>query len=337
MTTPKEKDYLKYGWKCNENNLKTLPPEAPEAAKNLTKWLTLEGRKRSLEEWLGFVGEDDRIHGKFWHIGAWTHRMSHSSPNQGNIYAPFHGVPKDPIEEIKERYDGTLRSLWDTSEGVLVGTDMDGAQLRILTTITKSEAWKQAITSGDKSLGTDVHSMNMKNIGPVCRNRDVSKTFCYAVLLGASIPKVADIFSCNIPQAKKAYENFLEGFPELKKLKKFKIPFDASRGYFVGIDGRKVQCNSEHLMLAGYLQNGEAVIMKHWTVEWRTLAKSAGLWFRHVDMVHDEVQVEVKTMEDAALLVKIQEQAMENINKKFNLFCPMAIEAKTGTNWLESH
>jgi DNA polymerase I len=330
--------YERYGWTVDEENLSTLPASAPKAAKDLAKWLAMEGRRRNLTEWIGYVQDDSRIHGKFWGIGAWTHRMAHSAPNQGNIASPFHGDPKTPVEEVKAKYDHQLRSMWQSTPGhLLVGTDLDAAQLRVLSCVMKSETWRDAIMKGDKKLGTDIHSVNMGALGSVCRDRDTSKTFIYAWLLGASIHKVVEIFSCSIKQASEANEKFLAAFPELKKLKELKIPADASRGYFIGLDGRKVMCDSKHLMLAGYLQNGEAVIAKHWTVKWRRKAKADGLWFKHVDFVHDEVQVEVQTEEDALHLVKIQKEAMEEVNKDLELFCPMDIEYKIGKNWLESH
>jgi DNA polymerase-1 len=332
----KAEHYKRYGWTTDEENLATLPPSAPQAVRDMTKWLTLEGRRSSLEEWLGCVSEDSRIHGKFWGIGAWTHRMAHTNPNQANIFSPFHGEPKNSVEEVKAKYDLKLRSLWHTDK-VLVGTDLDAAQLRVLACIMKSSTWREAIMKGDKKAGTDIHTMNMKALGSVCKDRDTSKTFIYAWLLGASIPKLAEIFGCSVKQASEANVKFLSAFPELKKLKDFKIPTDASRGYFVGLDGRKVACNSEHLMLAGYLQNGEAVIAKHWTVQWRRMAKASGLWFRQVDLVHDETQVEVENEEDAKKLVAIQKEAMDIVNKKLNLFCPMDIDARWGKSWAESH
>lgn len=338
MVDEKLENYKRYGWKTSEKNLETLPPTAPKAAKDLAKWLTLDGRKKSLVEWLGCVKDDGRIHGKFWPIGAWSGRMSHTNPNQANIFAPFHGDPRSAVEEVKAKYDYTLRDLWTVEEGnLLVGTDLDAAQLRVLASIMKSKVWKDAILSGDKKLGTDIHSINMKALGSVCKDRDTSKTFCYAWLLGASIPKQAEILKCSIPQAKKANDSFLDAFPELKNLKTSKIPFDASRGYFLGLDGRKVACDSEHLMLAGYLQNGESVIAKHWVVKWRKMARQEGLWFRHVDFVHDEVQVEVRTEEDGDRLIQIQKAAMDEVNKELNMFCPMDIEGKLGKTWAESH
>lgn len=339
MSSKKDLDhYKKYGWMVNEENLSTLPKSAPQAAKDLVKWLTLEGRRKSLTEWLGCVADDGKIHGKYWPIGAWTHRMAHSAPNSANIAAPFAGTPSTPVEEIKERYDGPMRDLWEASEGAwLVGTDAEGIQLRLLAHYMKSKEYVEAICKGDKKLGTDIHNMNKKALGPICRTRDDAKTFIYAFLLGAAIPKVAEILGCSNKEASQAINNFLAALPGLKKLKDWTIPNDARRGYFIGLDGRKVKCDSEHHMLAGYLQNGEAVIMKHWTIEWRTRAKEAGIKFRQVNFVHDEVQVEVFSIEDGEKLLDIQKQSMIKISNDLELFCPMAVEGRIGKTWLESH
>lgn len=339
MVEDKREHYERYGWTVDEENLKTLPEKAPEGAKNLAKWLTLEGRRKSLTEWLEACREEDsRIHGKFWGIGAWTGRMAHTNPNQANIASPFHGEPKSAVEEVKQKYDNILRGLWQATPGhTLVGTDADAAQLRVLTHYMKSNTWLEAIEKGDKKVGTDVHSMNMKALGSVCRDRDTAKTFIYAWLLGAAIPKLASILSCSVAEAKEANENFLDSFPELKRLKQFKIPNDATKGFFIGLDGRKVPCNSEHKMLAGYLQNGEAVVMKYWTREWRRMAKAEGLWFKQVNFVHDEVQVEVKSEEDADFLVELQTKAIDLVSKDLNLFCPFRIESKRGITWSQTH
>ena len=42
MIEDKEEHYKRYGWEVNEENLSTLPATAPQAARDLTKWLTLE-------------------------------------------------------------------------------------------------------------------------------------------------------------------------------------------------------------------------------------------------------------------------------------------------------
>lgn len=328
--------YDRYGWTTSDTNLQTLPGTAPTEASLLTQWMTLEARRSSLVEWLGCLSVDGRIHGDFKHIGAWTGRMAHSNPNQANIFASFHGEVTNPVEESKAKYDTELRGLWSTDK-ILIGTDLDGAQLRILTHYMKDDDWLRAILTGDKKLKTDVHSLNQSSLGSVCKDRDTAKTFIYAWLLGAGTAKVAQILQCTNKQASTAVKQFVSSFPGLKKLKDFVIPMDAKRGYFTGLDGRKVLCDSEHLMLAGYLQNGESVIVKHWVERWKTEARAAGVWFNLVDIVHDETQTEVKTEEDAQELIRIQKEAIDWVSKDLELWCPMDIESKLGKNWAETH
>lgn len=332
----KKEHFAFYGWTVGETNLQTLPKDAPEGANRLAEWLTLEGRRSSLEEWLGCVSEDSRIHGKFWNIGAWTHRMSHSNPNQANIFSPFHGEVRNAVDQVKADYDKQLRALWCTDK-VLVGTDASGIQLRVLCHYMESEDYREAILKGSKEDGTDIHNLNRRALGLDHITRDDAKTFIYAFLLGAGIGKIASILRTDTGQARQAMENFYESLPELKKLKSGKVPEDAARGYFTGLDGRKVICDSEHLMLAGYLQNAEAVVMKKWIIEWKKKADEAGLWYRLVDFVHDETQTEVETEEDANKLIQIQKEAMKTVSKDLNLFCPMDTESDVGYDWSQTH
>ncbi len=334
----KKEHFNYYGWTVGEVNLQTLPDDAPEGASRLAEWLTLEGRRSSLEEWLGCVSEDSRIHGKFWFIGAWTHRMSHSSPNQANIFSPFRTdrEPRNAVEKVKADYDYDLRDLWHTDK-VLVGTDADGIQLRILAHYMQSEAYTRAILEGIKEDETDIHNLNRRALGLSHLTRDDAKTFIYAWLLGAGTAKVASILRCSASAARGAMANFLESIPELGDLKRRKIPSDAKRGYFEGLDGRKVLCDSEHLMLAGYLQNGEAVAMKRWIREWRSMAHKESLWFRMVDFVHDEVQVEVNTEEDGKRLILIQQEAMKKVSDELKLFCPLTVSGDIGYSWATTH
>lgn len=328
--------FERYGWTCSEENLATLPEDAPDVARKLTQWLTLDGRRSSLEEWLGCVGEDSRIHGTFWGIGAWTQRMSHSNPNSANIFSPFHSKPKNAVEEIKAKYDGELRGLWITDKW-LVGTDADGIQLRILAHYLENPQYVEAILKGNKADGTDIHNVNRRALGDACRSREDAKTFIYAWLLGAGVPKVARILGCTIPMAQTAVQTFIDSTDGLGRLKTEIIPRDAARGYFVGIDGRKVVNDSEYLMLAGYLQNGESCVMKHACKLWHDRARAEGIRFNQVNYVHDEWQTEVETKDEAVRLGEIQREAITEVGERLKLFCPLSGETKIGKSWLETH
>lgn len=338
----KKAHYARYGWTCNEDNLNTLPYTADPAAKKLAQWLTLQGRRTSVVEWLGVQQPDGKIHGNFWPTGAWTQRMSHSSPNSANIFAVFPDdqTPRTPIEHIKSRYDSRLRACWEVPpDDWLVGTDADGIQLRILAHYMESEVYMKAILEGDKALGTDIHNVNKDALGPICKSRDDAKTFIYAWLLGASIPKVSSILGCNTTDASKAVSNFLSSLPELKRLKEVQIPRDAKRGFFVGLDGRRVKCTSEHLMLAGYLQAGEAVVMKHANVLWRKVLDTEGrVQYKQVNFVHDEWQTQVLgSRTDAEYVGKTQAQAITDVGKDLGILCPLSGSYNLGKNWKETH
>jgi DNA polymerase-1 len=355
----KLQDYKTWGWTTSEANLDTLPPSAPEGARKLVQWLVLDRRRSTLEEWISACTaisshsrahpNEERIHGRFNGIGAWTQRMSHNSPNQANI-PTFHGLPRDreatPVEVLKSEIDPLLRSYWRSGKGrLLVGVDAESIQLRVLAHYMEDSRFTSAVCTGNKKDGSDPHSMNRKALGEsICQSRDDAKTFIYAWLLGASIPKVAAILHCSLEEARIASENFLDFYPGLKQLKQEGIPEDAARGYFQGFDGRYVLCDSEHLMLAGYLQCGEAVIMKKACVEWNKRLTSEGVDYKFVNFVHDEWQTEAPDMDTAIYIAQVQAEAIKNAGEFFQLKCPMAGSFKDdnggytiGNNWKETH
>jgi DNA polymerase-1 len=333
------KKFAKYGWMCNELNLSSLPEDAPEGARNLAEWLTLEGRRSSLVEWLGHVKDDGRIHGRFTHIGAWTGRMAHSAPNQANIPAAFHGKVKSAVDAVKDKYDGKMRGLWGVEDGNWqVGTDASGIQLRILAHLMKSDAYVEAIVSGRKEDETDIHHLNRKALGFQHVTRDMSKTFIYAYLLGAGVGKVAEILKVNQKEATEAMENFTKNIHGLERLKKQVIPHVAEMGWFKGLDGRRVAVPSEHKALAGMLQSGEAIVVKNWCIDWVKKARAEGINFKLINIVHDETQTEVVgTREDAERLAAIQAQSMIDVGVRLGVYCPLASESAIGKNWAECH
>jgi DNA polymerase-1 len=134
-----------------------------------------------------------------------------------------------------------------------------------------------------------------------------------------------------------AVESFMRNTGGLWELKKDRIPKMARKGGFIGVDGRFVKCDSEHLMLAGILQNGEACVMKYANILWRQQAKEAGIDFKQVNFVHDEWQVEVNSMEEAEILGKIQREAITQVGLDLGIKCPLAGTTDIGKNWAETH
>jgi DNA polymerase I len=332
-------DHKRYGWRINEENLNTLPEDAPRPARTLARRILLEARRRTLVEQINLVQEDGRIHGKFYGIGAWTHRMAHQSPNTANI--------PTGVKMFGER----MRSLWRAGRNrLLVGVDAEGIQLRIFAHYINDQEFTNAIVNGSKLTRTDPHSLNQAILGHVCQTRDIAKRYIYALLLGAGMGKLREILGCGDGDAEAAYRNLIGRYSGLAELKQSRIPFDARRGWFVGLDGRRVRIPGEtpserrHLCMSGYLQNGEVVIMKMACLKWWAILKEYDAYL--VNFVHDEWQTECpNNMEIALKIAKMQADSLAEVGIELNLNCPLAgsywsdhhNDYSIGTNWSFTH
>lgn len=324
----------KYGYKINENNLSTLPEDAPSPARSLAKRILLESRRRTLTEWLSLVSPQGRIHGKFYGIGAWTHRMAHQNPNTANIPTGA------------KLFGHEMRALWCAPKNkLLVGVDAEGIQLRIFAHYINDPEFTASLVKGKKDDKTDPHSLNQRILGRVCKSRAAAKRFIYALLLGAGIGKLAEILETDRDTTQKALRRLLERYKGFAYLKREVLPLDGERGYFIGLDGRKVSIPGEnasartHLAMSGYLQNGEAVVMKKACLLWHQMLHSDAALAKYIEdigivnFVHDEWQTEVPNNIQLALKVaKIQADSLQIVGEQLKLNCPLA-----GSYWNEDH
>ncbi len=342
----------KTGWKINEENLSTLPSSAPSPARALARRILLESRRRTLTEWTGLVAEDGRIHGSFLSIGAWTHRMAHQKPNMANI-------PKSHDLEGKVKLLGSeMRSLFCCSrDRLLVGVDAESIQLRIFAHYIDDEEFTNSLIYGKKEDKSDPHSLNQRVLGSVCKSREAAKRFIYAFLLGAGLGKLSEILGCGREEAERALAKLMERYTGFDYLKRTVIPRDARKGWFTGLDGRKVNIpgvdvgERRHLAMSGYLQNGEAIIMKKARLNWK---KKIDLIFpkeyniKLVNFVHDEWQTEVPNdLMIAHQVAKIKCQSLVETGVELKLKCPLAgsygenhNDPRTwtiGSNWKVTH
>jgi DNA polymerase-1 len=220
----------------------------------------------------------------------------------------------------------------------LVGIDADGIQMRIFAHYVNDNRLSEALESGRKENESDIHSVNRRALGEICRSRDDAKTFIYAWLLGAGTGKVAEILQCSFSEAKNAIDSFLAAFPGLGELKKNRIPDDAARGYFIGLDGRLVKCDSEHLMLSGYLQNGEKWIVSRGLLSGIKTLQDSGVPFTVRNFVHDEIQCETEDNDDISRLVAMA--FVDGITaqaKELKMNCQLAANYRWGYTWKETH
>lgn len=246
-----------------------------------------------------------------------------------------------------------MRALFVARKGkVLVSTDSDSCQLRMLGGRMGSEEYIRAIVTGKKELGTDLHSLTRK-IAEL-ESRDIAKNVMYCLLFGGGDPKLGKT-------AKKPGEGadirarLYRGFDGLgahmesllsqwrstakKRWNSKWGKMEYYDGYIIGLDGRPVKVPYEHQLLVYELQSDEAIFMSAAYIKLFTELSKRWEWGTKWGIVcfyHDEYTVECDP--DIAEEVRlISEKAIEWSGRHFNIACPHKGEGKIGKSWLDVH
>lgn len=296
----------------DEGTLKAI--DKPEA-QLIAEYLMLQKRVGLLDSWIDNVKCDNRVHGRVITNGAITGRMTHQSPNMGQI------------PSVSSEYGADCRKLWTVDDGnVLVGTDLSGIELRCLSHYMKDSEWQEELLNGD---------IHQKNADAAGIDRPTAKTMVYALLYGCGIGKLSSILSTSQSQAKRTLDNFYRNTPKLKKLME-KVQKVAAQGYVPGLDGRRILVRSEHAALNTLLQGCGAIIAKQWCIEAHKTFRARKIPVKQVAFVHDEIQIETAERygEDvASIMVASAAKAGEVLGFR----CPVDAEAKIGNNWFDTH
>ena len=133
-------------------------------------------------------------------------------------------------------------------------------------------------------------------------------------------------------------KNFEESIDGLAPLKRKLVPYIAKQGWFTGYDGRKVVVPSEPKTLAGVLQSGESILMKHCMLRWMKDVRAEGIRFKLAGFIHDEYQTEViGTREEAERVAEIQKAAFLKTGEELGFLIPTPGDARVGRNWRQTH
>lgn len=236
---------------------------------------------------------------------------------------------------------------------VLVGTDSDSCQIRMLCGRMNDPVYTDNVLNGKKEDGTDIHSVNMRAAG--LNSRDDAKTFFYGFLFGAGDAKVGKIVRGSAQDGKRLKEQFLNGLPALGRLmeelqaewrrnakQRFNPQWNRMEyfdGWVTGLDGRPIYIASEHAILVYVLQSDEAIMMtKAYNLLWERLSAKYeyGKQFGIVCWYHDEYTIECD--EGIAEDVKaISEQCIVDAAEYYKIPCPHVGDGKIGKNWWDIH
>jgi DNA polymerase-1 len=314
-----------YGWKPKQftETGQAIVDEAvlgtvkgiPQAAL-IAEYLMIQKRVAQVQSWLEAVKEDGRVHGYVNSNGAVTGRMTHSSPNMGQVPAVY------------SPYGKQCRDVWTVPEGYkLVGMDASGLELRMLAHYMNDEGYTNEILTGD------IHTANQLASG--LETRDQAKTFIYAFLYGAGDAKIGSIVGGTRQDGKRLKEKFLRNTPSLGKLRE-RVSLAAGRGYVYGLDGRRVYVRSEHAALNTLLQSAGAIVMKKALALLDEYATKWNINYNFIGNIHDEIQTEVRE-EKAEVFGGLATSCVEAAGIHYKLNCPLAGEFKVGNSWADTH
>lgn len=307
-------------------------------AKILAEWFVVEKRLGTVangeQAWFRHL-RDGRIHHRINTNGAHTGRMTHSGPNLAQV--PANHAP----------YGEDCRACFVADDGhILVGVDADALELRDLAgymAIFDNGAYIDTVLKGNKSNGTDMHSINARILGI---SRDNAKTFFYAFIygagdqnLGAQLGAVGDVAQRR--RGKEARAKLLAGLPALGRLIELVGKKIEQNGFLVGLDGRRLTARSKNAALNTLLQSAGAVQMKRGLVIlYDMLVHDLGFkWgedFAILALIHDEWQATVKP-ELAELYAETAVNAIRKAGEFYGFRCPLDGQAQKGMNWKETH
>ncbi|HEU0144910.1 MAG TPA: DNA polymerase, partial [Nitrososphaera sp.] len=258
------------------------------------------------------------------------------------------------IPQAKSFYGKQMRKIFIAKPGfVLVGTDSDACQVRMLCGRMNDPVYTDNVLNGKKEDGTDIHSVNMRAAG--LDNRDDAKTFFYGFLFGAGDAKVGKIVKGTAQRGKKLKADFLDGLPALKALldfltkewrktakQRYNKKFNRMEYYdgtITGLDGRPIKVGSEHQILVYLLQSDEAIMM---TAAYNKFCKDMDrkyVWGEDYGIVcwyHDEYTCECRE-EIAEDVRTIAENAIAWAGNYYKISCPHLGQGKIGRDWYAIH
>jgi DNA polymerase I-like protein with 3'-5' exonuclease and polymerase domains len=266
--------------------------------------------------WLQMVEKDGRIHHSCM-LNTATGRNVHLRPN---------------LAQVPSAHD--FRELFHPGEGyVQVGADASGLELRALAHYL---AHFDKCKFGKTLLEGDIHT----DLAAIYNtDRKTGKTVTYCLIYGGGDTKLGLSAGASKKDAAKRGKAIrasimkdLDGFADLIAA----VQAKAESGVITGIDGRPIRIKKPHASLNYLLQSCGASICKFWLVRTNELLKEAGVDYKPLAFVHDEMQLSVSP-EHVEMVKTLIPLAMKDVEYAIKFRIPLDCEVQSGSNWGDTH
>ncbi|MFR1832934.1 MAG: DNA polymerase I [Lachnospiraceae bacterium] len=324
----------KTGYSTAADVLEKLAPEVPAVQKVLDYRQLTKLYSTYAEGLAAFIGEDERIHGKFNQTITATGRISSTEPNLQNI-------------PVRMELGREIRKVFVPKEGcVFIDADYSQIELRILAHMSKDERLIEAYRSAQ-----DIHAITasqvfhipLEEVTPLMRRN--AKAVNFGIVYGISAFGLSEDLSISRKEALDYINTYFETYPGVKQFLDQQVTDGKEQGFVTTMFGRRrpiPELKSANFMQRSFgervamnspIQGTAADIMKIAMIQVDQELVRRGLKSRIVLQVHDELLIEALQSE-AKEVKAILEDKMKHAA---DLSVALEVDAKEGANWFDAH
>ena len=279
-----------------------------------------------------YVLEDGNIHTIFNQTLTRTGRLSSSEPNLQNI-------------PTREEYGKKIRLAFVPNNDLIVSADYSQIELRILAHISESKELINAFINNEDihtKVAADIHGIKESEVTK--HMRSMAKAVIFGIVYGISGYGLGESLKISPKDAKMFIDKYYELYPGVKNYMNNIISEAYKNGEVKTMFGRirkidelksanyMTRTMGERMALNTPIQGSSADIMKMAMIEVYKKLKENNLESKLILQVHDEIIIDAKNDELAALKIILKE-VMENIVK---LSVPLKIDINVGINWYDA-
>jgi len=324
----------KTGYSTSASVLEKLEPDYPFVSKIL-EYRQLAKLKSTYADGLAvYIGEDNRIHGKFNQTITATGRISSTEPNLQNI----------PVRMPLGR---EIRKVFIPKEGcVFIDADYSQIELRIL-----------AHMSDDKNLidaynhSKDIHAATASLVFHVPleevtkEQRSNAKAVNFGIVYGISSFGLSNDLSISRKEAEQYIKDYFISYPGIKNYLDNSVKEAKEKGYSVTMFGRRRPIPEltsgnfmqrqfgERVAMNSPIQGSAADIMKIAMINVAKELKEKDLKSKIVLQVHDELLIEAYEND----VEQVKDILKRNMEEAAHLNVPLDVDVQVGNNWDEAH
>ena len=324
----------KTGYSTSASVLEKLEPDYPFVSKIL-EYRQLAKLKSTYADGLAvYIGEDNRIHGKFNQTITATGRISSTEPNLQNI----------PVRMPLGR---EIRKVFIPKEGcVFIDADYSQIELRIL-----------AHMSDDKNLidaynhSKDIHAATASLVFHVPleevtkEQRSNAKAVNFGIVYGISSFGLSNDLSISRKEAEQYIKDYFISYPGIKNYLDNSVKEAKEKGYSVTMFGRRRPIPEltsgnfmqrqfgERVAMNSPIQGSAADIMKIAMINVAKELKEKDLKYKIVLQGHDELLIEAYENE----VEQVKDILKRNMEQAAHLNVPLDVDVQVGNNWDEAH